>query len=309
MDAHPTAGVRSTPVGAAAVLTAVTAWSFINVIVKLTHLPPITFVFYRLWLGSMVMVVALTASHRRLTWATIRASIPGGVLFGLNVVFFVSALRKTAVADVLLIAALQPALTMLVAGRWFGERVTRVEVGWAIASVGGVVLATIGSSGSPIWSLTGDLLAAGALFAWTSYFLVSKHARRNLRAIDYLTAVTLIAAVMVTPLALLSGERLGGVRVADWGWLLLFILGAQGGHLLVAWAHRQVDVSVSALLVLAEPVISALAALAVLGEPIAGLQIAGGLLVMASVAGIVRRSTRAARRDRDAATGGGRVPG
>src|ERR1043166_3650876 len=50
-------GVRSTPLGATAVLTAVTAWSLINVIVKIVHVPAITFAFYRLWFGSAVMLL------------------------------------------------------------------------------------------------------------------------------------------------------------------------------------------------------------------------------------------------------------
>src|SRR5207302_1312716 len=88
----------------------------------------------------------------------------------------------------------------------------------------------------------------------------------------------------VTPLALLSGEPLGGMRVADWLWLGLFLAGGQGGHILLAWAHGQADVSVSSLLILAEPVISALAALAFLGEPLAAREIAGGASVAVLVA-------------------------
>ena len=97
---------------------------------------------------------------------------------------------------------------------------------------------------------------------------------------------------MVTPLALLSGERLGGVPGTDWLWLGLFVVGGQGGHIMLAWAHRHVDVSISSLLILAEPIISAVAALVFLGEPLTGLEIGGGLLVVAAVAAIVRRATR-----------------
>jgi drug/metabolite transporter (DMT)-like permease len=290
-------GPRSTPLGALAVLTAVVAWSLINTIVKITRVPPVTFALYRLWLGSAVMLVAVKATRRRLTWTQVRVSAPGGVLFGLNVVFFFSALRRTSVADVLVIAALQPALTLLVAGPLFGERVSRYEVAWTSVSVAGVALVTVGSSGTPVWSLGGDLFAVGSLFAWTAYFLVSKRVRRRMLALEYLTGVTITAAIVVTPLALASGQRLGGLRIADWLWLGLFLVGAQGGHLLLAWAHAQVDVSVSSLLILAEPIVSAIAALAVLGEPIVGLEVAGGVLVVASLGAIVWRATRTGSRD------------
>jgi drug/metabolite transporter (DMT)-like permease len=289
-------GARATPLGVAAVLTAITGFSLLNVIVKLSRAPALTFAFDRLWLGAAVMAIVSVVARRRLSWTSIRASIAPGVLFGLNIALFVSALKRTSVADVLIIGALQPALTMLVAGRLFGERLTGHHVAWTAVSVGGVVLVTVGSSGTPVWSLSGDLLAVGSLLAFTVYFLVSKSVRRQVPAIEYMTAVTLIAAIVVTPLTLLSGQRLPGLRWQDAVWLGLFVLGAQGGHVLLAWAHAQVDVSVSSLMILAEPIIAAVAALVVLGEPIRPLEIAGGVVVIVSVGAILRRATTSGTR-------------
>lgn len=286
-------GLKATPLGAAAVLGVITVFSVFNVIVKIVRMPAVTFAFYRLWLGAAVMILVILATGRRLTWAKVRASAPGGLLFGFNILLFFLAIRATAVADVLIIAALQPALTMLVAGPLFGERVTRHEVAWTGVSLLGVVLVAVGQSGTPVWSLRGDLFAVGALLLWTVYFLISKRVRRAVPAVEYMTTVTLISAVVITPVALLSGEPLSGIRIQDWLWLSLFVAGAQGGHVVLAWAHAHVDVSVSSLLILAEPAISAVAALVFLGEPITALAVAGGAVVLASVAAIVRRATRA----------------
>jgi drug/metabolite transporter (DMT)-like permease len=286
-------GPKATPLGAAAVLGVITIFSVFNVIVKIVHLSAFTFAFYRLWLGAGVMLAVTLATGRRLTWAKIRASAPGGFLFGFNILLFFLAIRATAVADVLIIGALQPALTLVVAGPLFGERVTRYEIAWTAVSLTGVVLVTVGQSGTPVWSLRGDLFAAGALLIWTVYFLISKRVRREVPAVEYMTTVTLISAIVITPVALLSGAPLSGVRLEDWLWLALFVTAAQGGHVLLAWAHAQVDVSISSLLILAEPPISAGAALIFLGEPITALAIAGGLVVLASVSAIVRRATRA----------------
>jgi drug/metabolite transporter (DMT)-like permease len=286
-------GLKATPPGVAAVLGVITVFSVFNVIVKIVQMSAVTFAFYRLWLGAAVMILVMLVTGRRLTWAKIRSSAPGGLLFGFNILLFFLAIRATAVADVLIIAALQPALTMLVAGPLFGERVTRHEVAWTGVSLLGVVLVAVGQSGTPVWSLRGDLFAVAALVVWTVYFLISKRVRRVVPAVEYMTTVTLISAVVITPVALLSGEPLSGVRMQDWLWLGLFVAGAQGGHVLLAWAHAQVDVSVSSLLILAEPAISAVAALVFLGEPITALAIAGGGVVLASVAAIVRRATRA----------------
>jgi drug/metabolite transporter (DMT)-like permease len=281
---------RATPIGLGAVLSAIVAFSLINVLIKLSHASAIVFAFYRLWIGAAAMV-AVSVFSGRTRWRRLAVTIPGGALFGLNIVLFFSALKRTSVADVLIIAALQPALTLVVAGRLFGERVGAADVAGTLVSIGGVVLVTVGSSGTPAWSLSGDLLAFGSLLAFTVYFLISKRVRRTLSAVEYMTGVTITAAIVVTPLALLTAPSLR-VRPVDWVWLVVFVIGAQGGHVLLAWAHEQVDVSVSSLLVLAEPIVSAAAALLVLGERVTPLEIAGGLTVIGAMVVVTHRSTR-----------------
>jgi drug/metabolite transporter (DMT)-like permease len=286
-------GVRATRMGILAILGPVVVFSLMNIIVKATSAPALIFAFYRLWLGSAVMLVALRVTRRRLTWGILRRSAPSGVLFGLNICFFFSALKLTSVADVLIIAALQPALTLLVAGPMFGERVTTYEIAWTGVSLVGVVLVIVGTSGSPAWSLRGDLLAVGALLAWTVYWIRSKRVREEVPAVEYMSAVTIVAAFVVTPLALVSGQGFA-IQWKDLLWLGVFVAGAQIGHSLLAWSHSQVDVSVSSLMILIEPVVSSAAAWLILGESLTAVAIAGGVVTLVAVGAVVRRATRAA---------------
>ena len=83
---------RATRLGLIAVIAPITAFSFMNVIVKLSHLSALGFAFYRLWMGVLVMLVGLGVSGHRLSWAIIRRATPGGVLFGANIAFFFAAL-------------------------------------------------------------------------------------------------------------------------------------------------------------------------------------------------------------------------
>lgn len=285
---------RATRLGVLAILGPITAFSVMNVVIKITRLGALAFAFYRLWMGAALMMAFLAITGRRLSWNTIRRAAPAGALFGVNLCFFFTAIKLTSITDVLIVAALQPALTLMVAGPLFGERVTGHEVAWTGVSLAGVVLVILGSSGTPVWSLEGDLWAVGALLAWTTYWLLSKRIRQEVPAIEYMAAVTLTAAIVVTPVALLSGQSLA-VRWQDLLWLVLFVATAQIGHSLLAWSHAQVDVSISSLLILAEPVISAVAALIFLGEPLPALSIAGGLVAVLAVAIVIRRATRTAK--------------
>jgi drug/metabolite transporter (DMT)-like permease len=284
-------GLRATRLGVLGVLGPVAGWSFANTIPKLLPVPATTFSFWRLWLGAGLMVVTLALTGRRLRRADVLASIPGGVLFGLNLVLFFSAIKDTSIADVLVIGALQPALVLLVAGRMFGEHVVRTELVWIAASLVGVVVFVVGSSGTPAWSLRGDLLALASLLVWTSYFVVSKRVRQRVLAVEYMTTVTIVAAAVVTPVALASGHSLGGLRLHDWLYLLLFLAAAQADHVTLAWAHEHVDVTLSSMLILAQPVLTVVAGLVVLGEPVRALEVVGGVVAIGSLVAVVRRAT------------------
>jgi drug/metabolite transporter (DMT)-like permease len=85
--------------------------------------------------------------------------------------------------------------------------------------------------------------------------------------------------------------------------LAIFVVSAQGGPLLLAWAHRQVDATVASLLLLGEPPITAAAAFLFLGEPVTWLMVVGGLIALGSLGVIVRRATRAGEDFADATEG------
>jgi drug/metabolite transporter (DMT)-like permease len=287
------AALRTHPkerLGTAAATAAVVSWSFGPILIKLADLPGRPLALYRLWLGFGAMLAAQLVVSGRLTGRAFRRSALGGLLFGVNMLIFFSAVKETSIADVSLITALQPALVLVVAGRWFGERVGRREVVLTAISLTGVGLVILGSAGSPEWSAWGDVLATGALLSFTGYFLASKSARGDLGALEYMTAVMGWAALVVTPVVVTTTD-LPPVSGHDWLVLGAFVLipGA-GGHLLMNWAHRYVDVSVSSLMVVAAPVLSALLAVPFFGEAFGPLHAIGSAMVVVALVTLVRSS-------------------
>jgi drug/metabolite transporter (DMT)-like permease len=278
----------------AAVAAAVTAWGAGNVLVKLDSFDGIVLSLYRLWVAVALTFVVMPLAGMHVSRRDLREAVPGGVLFGVNIVMFFSALKLTSVANATLISALQPALVLMIAGPWFGERVGLREAAWTAVALGGVVLVVLGSAGTPEWSPAGDGLAVGAVLTFTGYFLVSKRRRAGFGAIEYVAAVQLIAAIVVTPIALASGQHLGRGDVMDWVWLLTIVCASGiGGHVLVNWAHRYVDVSISSLMMLGVPVVGAVAAWIVLDESLRPLQVAGGLVTLAALFVVARRPAQA----------------
>src|SRR6185503_20243027 len=181
---------RRPVLGAVGVLLAVSVWGGVAVVAKLVDgINGTVLGFHRLWIGTLVTLAVFTARGGRLSSSLLRDCAAGGIAFGLDIVLFFSALKHTTVANATVIGALQPALLFVVVGRLFGERVTKTIVGWTAVAIAGVAVVMYGSSGTPAWSPFGDLLAFGALLAWTAYFVASKQARRRRGALEYLTGL------------------------------------------------------------------------------------------------------------------------
>jgi len=269
-------------------------WGAVGVLVKTTSLSGLTFAMYRLWAGVLVHLIALAITRRRLSWATFKACAPGGALFALDISLGFSAVKLTAVADAAIIGALAPIMILFVSGRMFDERISRREIGLAAASFGGVVLVAIGASGSPAWSLLGDALALASTLSWTAYWLFSKRARSTVSALEYMTSVMIAGALTITPVALLvSGWPPPTPVGSDWAVLVVVTLvPGMTGHLLVAWSHRHVESWLSALITQCAPVVSAVTAWIVLGEPLNAVMIVGGLVVIGATALVIVGAAR-----------------
>ena len=281
--------------GMTAALFAVVVWGAGPVMARGIDLPGMTVVFYRLWIGALVTLAVLYARSGRLSWRVLRLSAAGGVAFGVNISLFFSALKLTSVANATVISALQPALLFLVVGRMFGEKVGVSDAAWTATAIGGVALVVFGAHGSHGHALRGDLLATGALFAWSWYFVASKRARQQLGALEYQTAMTLISAAVATPIALLSHQSLSvsGHTATTWMWLALIIAGGAVGHLLMNYAHATVRLTITSLLTLSTPVLAAAGAAIFLHEGLTWLQALGMAIVLAALAIVITRRTRA----------------
>lgn len=273
-----------------AMLVAIVAWGFGNILIKQTSVDGLNVAFYRLWFGTALTMALLFAVGHKLTLRELALSAPPGVAFGVNMVFFFTALKITTVANATLIGALQPAIVLLIAGPWFGERVGRWEIGWTAVSIGGVGILIAGASSSPEWSPLGDGLAVLAVLLFTGYFVASKRIRESVATVAYMAGVHLGAAVVVTPVALVHGLQVSALSAADWARIVTIVLtSGVGAHMLVNWAHPYVKVSVSSVIVLLTPVVATIGAWVVLDESLTALQVLGGMVILAAIVAVTRR--------------------
>lgn len=275
--------------GLIAAVTAIFFWAAGNVIVRLVELPGLQLGFWRIALAAAVYWLILAATGRKLRWAHIKASAPSAVAISLEIAVFFVALKATTVANTTVILALQPIVLLFFGLRRFGERVSVRLVALALVALAGVGLVVFGSSGAPIWSPRGDLLAVVAMLLFSLYYIFAKTARAEVPALEFQTAVWVIGTVVLLPVAAIDAGGLVVPAGRHWVGLAVLLAIPGSGHFLMNWAHSRVTLSVTSMLTLGLPVLSAVGAAIVLDEPLGGWQLPGIAIVVAALAVAIRR--------------------
>ena len=170
-------GAPRAGLGMLSATAAVVVWGASSVAIKQVEgLTGLGVACYRIWLGAIVVTALFLATGGRITKRMLRLSLLGGLTFTADLVLFFVAVQETSIANATIIGALQPVLVLAIARPLFGERASRVEVGWGAVAVVGTVIVVLGGDGGGVNSLYGDVLAVGALVSWTAYFVFTKTA-------------------------------------------------------------------------------------------------------------------------------------
>ncbi len=250
--------------------------------------PPMTMVCLRFLISTAVINLLLKRVEpaTRLSKRDVPSLIASGLL-GVTVYFFFESrgIKLTSASHASLIIAAIPVCTVI------AEFVfSRVRIG--LLGAGGVLLSVVGvyfvvrSPGASLasGSLTGDLFMFGACLAWVAYMLVSKNLHRRFSDLAITSYQSLFGTLFLIPLALLEYRQWVPVTPAA-GLNLLYLAvfsSALGNFLYMFGLSRLGPVAVSPYINLI-PVVGVLGGVALLGESITPLQIAGGIVIVAGV--------------------------
>ena len=286
------------PLGLVAVGAAVTCWGVGNILVRQVDLPGLELAFWRLVLSSVIYVGIVLARRGRVTWAQFRACLPPAVMIGLWLITFYQSIKATTVTNVSMIVSLSPVVLLGPAVRRFAEPVSLKLLALVAAALAGTSLVLFGSTSVPTWSLRGDGLAVLALLCFSANMALSKEARQKVGVLEFQAIVWTVAMVVVAPPAILLSDDLSFPGMTDWLWVFVLLAVPGSGHLLMNWAHRHVRITVSSMALLGAPPITMVGAALFLDEPIRIAQVVGGAVVIAAVAGVIRRDLQITARHR-----------
>ena len=206
-----------------------------------------------------------------------------GAAMGFNWIFLFEAYKYTTVSVATLSYYFAPVIVMVACPILFRERMTRRQVLCFVGSTVGLALVINvrgGVGGSDPLKGVAFGLAAAALYA--SVILMNKGIRR-VSGIDRTVLQFAAAATVLLPYVLATG----GIRLAAMtpvGWLCLLCVGVLHtgvAYVLYFSALRTLPGQEAAILSYIDPLVAVVISLAVLGEPVTGLQLLGGGLILA----------------------------
>jgi len=268
---------------------AVFIWGFGPLLVRGVDASAGAIVFWRFLLAQPIMIGGAYLTGGRLSWPILRRAVVPGALFAVSMAASFLSLQQTSIVNASLIGSLQPALLLFVAPLLFHTSSSARQIGFAAAAFAGIAAVVIGAGGTSGASFGGDLWAVLNLVCWTAYFVLAKQARdEGVHATSYLAAVFLVAGVLSAPVTLLVSDDIGSIGWKGFGLLLAMSIGpGLIGHGLMTWAQKGLDIRVASLLGLASPVISTIGAWIVYSQDLRAVQVLGGVVVLAGLAGIV----------------------
>ena len=278
-----------------AVFIAVFAWGIGPLLFLAPSISINSVLFYRVLFWPPLLYLIVRRNGAKINDKLFRSVLVPGILFGVSTIFGFTAITTTSVANATIIGNISTAMVLFVAPRFLNEKISKSQVALAFTSFAGVAAIVFGAGNTGGSSLFGDFLALVNALTWTVYFISSK--RRRVDGVDtwqFLFGVSVIQVFVVVPYALLTSNDILQITWRDLGFLIAMTLfSGTIGHSFMLWAQKYVDASVSSLILLLGPVISSAGAWLVYGQQISLVQVIGGAIVLASLAGVVRMSSSA----------------
>jgi drug/metabolite transporter (DMT)-like permease len=274
---------------------AVVFWglSFVATKAALRELSPITLVTTRFALGVALLLVLLRA--RRVPLLPPREAWGALALMGFVGVFFHQilqsfALTMTGAINAGWLIGLTPLWSAALSAWLLRERFPPAKLaGLALGFTGAALVVTRGELGAARLALpatTGDLLILASTLNWAVYTVLGHPVLKRLGATRATAGALLFGWLMLVPLFLARAGWREYAHLSGAGWAAVAFLGiaCSGlGYLFWYGALEKIPASAVSALLYLEPLVTLSAGIALLGETVHLVTVAGGLLVLAGV--------------------------
>lgn len=216
-----------------------------------------------------------------------------GIAFGFDFWVWHWSFEHTSVANSTLLANTAILWVTLFAWIVWKERITSLFVLGAVIAFGGMALLMLSSasripptSGRPIF---GDCLALVTALFYASYQLSMKRYRREHSAPRLMFWASVVASLVLLPVALLHPARFWPTNSEVWLSLIgLGVISHACGQGLISWSLGALPSSLVSVTLLVQPVLTCFLGVIILKQPLVPLQILGALVVVGGLFWAIR---------------------
>ncbi len=248
---------------------------------------PLQLTFWR-WALAAVPLLVLAHAVERPDWRAVLRRWPVLLLLsslgmsGYTLLLY-SALQHTSALNASLVTAANPALIMVLAVVLLRDRPRPLS--WVGIGLGllGVLLVLTGGELQRLLTFSinkGELLILGAITVWGLYTIIAR--RLSIPAITSTAVQVAMAAVVLSPLALVAGAGLPGTPSEGWSLAFIALFPSLGSYLLWNLALKRTTAANAGNYLNLIAVFTAIITVA-LGQPVTVPQVLGGVLVISGV--------------------------
>lgn len=268
----------------AALVFGACAIGFAPIFVRMTETGPAAAGFWRLLLALPILAAFALRDGGGVKTLPTRPMLLAGLFFAMDLSFWHYGVKLTSVANATVLTNLSPVVVTTVAWFAFRERPGRIFLaGLALAIAGAWTMAAAADKGQAIAPMLGDLLSLATAVWYALYFVAMRQARQGAGASRAMFWSTLMSTPILLAVAFGMGEDI--IPASGAGWLACVGLAVVhvAGQGSIAWALGRLPASIASVVVLAQPVVAAVAGWILFHESLTPLQMVGGALTLVGV--------------------------
>jgi drug/metabolite transporter (DMT)-like permease len=243
--------------------------------------------FYRMGIAAAVLALPFTVQIRRGGQPSTRhvlIAMLGGVFFAMDLAAWNTSLLLTSAASATFLGSGAPLWVGIGTLVLFKRKLPPAFwVGTVVATMGAAILFGRDFMSHPTFG-KGDVFGAVAGFFYGLFFLAAERARERLSALSALWISAASSAVVLLGLALAWGQPFTGYPARTYASLIALALVVQvAGWFAINYALGHLQASLVSSTLLGQPVLTAILAVPLLGQPLSAIQATGGLVTLAGI--------------------------
>lgn len=243
-----------------------------------------TVTFYRLLIGAALMAVFLLLTRqldKLWVWPSVKVLVTGVFLAGF-VVFYITAMHYTSMANAIMLIYLAPVTASVIAHFFMGESLNPISIiliGLALLGFAMMMEFNVSLSGQSEEAL-GLLYGVCAMLCYAAFILTNRLIDERIHVFTRSGYQMLAGALCMLPFVLQNNES---INITQWGWLML--AGLMPGFLAILFAVvalRALPAATFGTLAYLEPITVVVLAWVLFDQSLSLLQLSGCALILLS---------------------------